>query len=146
TTIANVMRDTRAFLAQLGDGKIGTTGYCMGGRFSLAAAGTYPERVMAAAAYHPGNPASDAPDSPHLLAPRMKASVYVGGASDDPSFPEEQKQRLEKALTDAGVEHVIETYPAKHGWVPADTPVHDAAAAEKHWKTLFDLFERRLKA
>ena len=146
TTIANVMRDTRAFLAQLGDGKIGTTGYCMGGRFSLAAAGTYPERVMAAAAYHPGNPASDAPDSPHLLAPRMKASVYVGGASDDPSFPEEQKQRLEKALTDAGVEHVIETYPAKHGWVPADTPVHDAGAAEKHWKTLFDLFERRLKA
>jgi carboxymethylenebutenolidase len=145
TTIANVMRDTRAFLAHLGEGKIGTTGYCMGGRFSLAAAGTYPDRVAAAAAYHPSNPASDAPDSPHLLAPRMKATVYVGGASDDTSFPEEQKERLEKALTESGVEHVIETYPAKHGWVPADTPVHDPAAAEKHWKTLLELFERKLE-
>jgi len=76
----------------------------------------------------------------------MKASVYVGGASDDPSFPDEQKQRLAKALTDAGVEHVIETYPAKHGWVPTDTPAYDAAAAEKHWKTLLDLFQRKLKA
>jgi len=144
TTVANVMRDTRAFLAQLGEGKVATTGYCMGGRFSLAAAGTYPDRVVAAAAYHPGNPASDAPDSPHLLAPRMKATVYVGGASDDASFPEEQKQRLEKALTDAGVDHVIETYPAKHGWVPTDMPTHDPAAAEKHWKTLLDLLQRKL--
>jgi len=144
TTIANVMRDTRAFLAHLGGGKVATTGYCMGGRFSLAAAGTYPDHVVAAAAYHPGNPASDAPDSPHLLAPRMKATVYVGGASDDASFPEEQKQRLEKALTDAGVEHVIETYPAKHGWVPTDMPTHDPAAAEKHWKTLLELLHRKL--
>jgi carboxymethylenebutenolidase len=145
TTIANVMRDTRAFLAQLGGGKIGTTGYCMGGRFSLAAAGTYPDRIVAAAAYHPANVATDAPDSPHLLAPRMKATVYVGRASDDPSFSEEQQKRLEEALTAAGVDHVIETYPARHGWVPTDTPAHDPAAAEKHWKTLLDLFARKLE-
>jgi carboxymethylenebutenolidase len=145
-TIANVMSDTRAFLAHFGNEKIGTTGYCMGGRFSLAVAGTYPDRVAAAAAYHPGNPASDAEDSPHRLAPKMKAAVYVGQASDDPTFPEEQKERLEEALTAAGVDHVIEKYPARHGWVPADTPAHDAAAAEKHWKTLLDLFGRKLGA
>jgi carboxymethylenebutenolidase len=144
-TIANVMRDTRAFLDWLGAPKVGTTGYCMGGRFSLAAAGTYPERIVAAAAYHPGNPASDAPDSPHRLAPKMKAKVYVGGATDDASFPEEQKKRLEEALEQAGVDHVVETYPARHGWVPSDTPAHDPTQAERHWKTLLDLFDRTLR-
>jgi carboxymethylenebutenolidase len=145
TTIANVMRDTRAFLPYLGSGKIGTTGYCMGGRFSLAASGTYPDPIAAAAAYHPGNVATDAPDSPHLLAARIKATVYVGRASDDPNFSEEQRKRLEAALTAAGVEHVIETYPARHGWVPTDTPAHDPAAAEKHWETLLELFGRKLE-
>ena len=45
-----------------------------------------------------------------------------------------------QALTDAGVDHKIETYPAKHGWVLRDTPVYDAAAAERHWNTLLALF------
>ena len=55
-----------------------------------------------------------------------------------------QKARLERALTDARVEHVVETYDAHHGWVPADTPTHDPVAAERHWETLFTLFEETL--
>ena len=134
-TSANIMSDTRAFLDYLGaqpdvkPGGIGTTGYCMGGRMSLIAAGTYPEAIVAAASYHGGRLANDDADSPHLLAPRMKARVYVAGAIEDQSFPDDMKQRLEKALTDAGVDHEIETYPAKHGWVFADFPVYDAAAS-----------------
>src|SRR5438132_9055667 len=105
------MRDTRAFLATLdGDrrvrpAKIGTAGYCMGGRFSLSAAGRFPDRIAAAASYHGGNLANDAPDSPHLLAANMKARIYVAGATGDASFPEEQKARLGQALAAAGVEH-----------------------------------------
>ena len=37
---------------------------------ALLAAGTYPDRVAAAASFHGGNLANDAPDSPHLLAAR----------------------------------------------------------------------------
>lgn len=76
-TIASVMRDTRAFLAHLATEprvkgpKFGATGYCMGGRMALAAAGHYPGAIAAAAAYHPGNVATDAPDSPHLLERRF---------------------------------------------------------------------------
>jgi carboxymethylenebutenolidase len=148
---AKAMRDTQAVLAFLANqpaaapGKIGATGYCMGGRMALAAAGHFPERFAAAAAYHPGNIATDAPDSPHLLAPKIQARVYVGGASEDPSFPDAMKARLEAALQGAGVAHTIETYPARHGWVPSDTPVHDTAAAERHWQTLFALFDGALK-
>lgn len=147
---ANIMRDTRAFLEHLASRndvkqrKVGTTGYCMGGRLSLCAAGHHPDQIAAAASYHGGGLASDAPDSPHLLASKIKARVYVAGAIEDTNFPEEQKQRLEQALSAAGVNHTIETYPARHGWVPNDTPVHDPAQAERHWKTLFALFDPTL--
>lgn len=150
-TSANVMSDTRTFLDWLRaqpdvkPGGIGTTGYCMGGRMSLIAAGTYPELIVAAASYHGGHLASDALDSPHLLAPKMHARVYVAGAIEDPTFPDEMKARLEDALKSAGVDHRIETYPAKHGWVLRDTPVYDPAAAERHWQTLVALFDGTLK-
>jgi carboxymethylenebutenolidase len=149
-TSANIMSDTRYFLdyiaaqPEVKPGGIGTTGYCMGGRMSLIAAGTYPERIIAAASYHGGGLANDAPDSPHLLAPRMRARVYVAGAIEDQSFPDEMKRRLEQALTDAHVDHQIETYPARHGWVFRDFPVYDAAAAERHWRSMLALFEAKL--
>jgi carboxymethylenebutenolidase len=147
----NVMSDTRAFLdyletsADVRRGGIGTTGYCMGGLMSLTAAGTYPDEIVAAASYHGGRLASDAPTSPHLLADRMKARVYVAGAIEDASFPDEMKARLEAALTAAKVDHKIETYPAKHGWVFYDTPVYDEAARERHWRTMTELFDDILK-
>jgi carboxymethylenebutenolidase len=150
-TPANIMADTGAFLEYLAaqpqvlPGGIGTTGYCMGGLMSLTAAGTYPEQIVAAASYHGGQLASDAPDSPHLLAPKMRARIYIGGAIEDQSFPDDMKQRLEQALSEAGVDHRIETYQAKHGWVFRDTPVYDAAEAERHWRTLGELFAAKLK-
>ncbi|HEX7604113.1 MAG TPA: dienelactone hydrolase family protein [Polyangiaceae bacterium] len=149
---ANARSDVEAFLSYLSaqpevrQPKVGTTGYCMGGSLSLATAGNFPERVVAAASYHGGRLATDAPDSPHLLAPRMKARVYVAGAVEDAGFPDDMKARLDDALTRAGVDHTVETYEgARHGWVPKDTPVHDPAAAERHWKTLFALFDATLK-
>jgi carboxymethylenebutenolidase len=149
-TPANIMSDTGAFLDYLAAqpdvraGGIGTTGYCMGGLMSLTAAGTYPDGVVATASYHGGRLATDAPDSPHLLAPKIKARVYVAGAIEDPSFPDDMKARLEEALTQGGVDHTIETYQAKHGWVFRDTPVYDAAAAERHWRTMLALFDATL--
>ncbi len=150
-TPANIMSDTSAFLDHLGAhpdvkrGGIGTTGYCMGGLMSLTAAGTYPERIVATASYHGGRLATDAPDSPHRLAPKIKSRVYIAAAIEDASFPDDMKERLEQALRQAGVDHRIETYQAKHGWVFRDTPVYDAAAAERHWITLAALFNAKLR-
>lgn len=139
-----MMRDVRALLARLPAPRIGTTGYCMGGRLSMIAAGTYPDRIAAAAAYHPGGLATDAPDSPHLLAAAIEARIYVAAASNDPSFPDDQKQRFADALTAARVSHVLETYPATHGWVPGDTPMYDPAMAERHLDTLVTLLRDTL--
>lgn len=148
---AQVMSDTASFLEYLASRpdvkspKVGTTGYWMGGGFALAAAGFFPDRVVAAASFHGGRLATNAPDSPHLLAPKMKARVYVAGAVEDPSFPDDMKQRLEKALADAGVDHTVVTYEgARHGWVPSDMPVYDEAAAERHYEALRELYASML--
>ncbi len=146
----NIMRDMQAFLDQLASTdrvmheKVGITGYCMGGRLAFIAAGTYADRIAAAAAYHPSGLATDKPDSPHLLAPKMRAQIYVGGAIEDQGFDDAQKARLEHALTEAGVYHKVETYNAHHGWVPADTPAHDVVETERHWHTLLDLFGKTI--
>lgn len=143
--------DTEAFLAYLDTRKdvagckVGTTGYCMGGAISLTAAGTYPERIAAAASFHGGNLATESELSPHWLAPRMKGRIYVAGADEDDFYPPEMAKRLEKALSDAGVDHRCEIYAgALHGWTMADFPVYDEASAERHWRELLALFADRL--
>ena len=144
-------RDTEAFIAYLdtrGDvaGKIGTVGFCMGGGMAIAAAGTYPDRIAAVASFHGGNLATDAPTSPHLFAPKLKAELYVAGADNDNSYPLEMKARLEAALDEAGVTYRSEIYPgAHHGWMKPDFPVYDEAAAERGWAEMLALFARDLK-
>jgi carboxymethylenebutenolidase len=142
-----VVRDAQAFVDFLDarpekkPGGVGTTGYCMGGRLSLITAGALGGRIAAAASFHGGNIAKeDDPDSPHHRADAIKATVYVGGAIEDQSFPDEQRDRLEKALTEAGVAHTIETYAAHHGFAVPDNASYDEAAAERHWQAMEKLF------
>ncbi|MFE9611549.1 dienelactone hydrolase family protein [Streptomyces sp. NPDC006012] len=143
------MRDAGAWLRFLADsplvagGPVATTGYCLGARLSLLTAGTHPDRVAAAAGFHGGHLAIEEPDSPHLVAGRITAEVYFGHADQDASLPPEQIQRLEDALTAAGVRHRCEVYPgAHHGYTQADTPAYDQEAYERHWSALLDLLER----
>ena len=126
--------------------KIGTVGFCMGGGMALTVAGTFPERVAAAISFHGGNLATDGELSPHLLAPRIEAEVYVAGADEDHSYPPEMADRLEVALTEAGVTHRCEIYPgAAHGWMKPDFPIYDEAAAERGWSEMLALFGRTLR-
>ena len=138
---ANAFVDFLDSLPEKKAGGVGTTGYCMGGRLSMITAANLGSRVAAAASFHGGNIAKDDdPNSPHHKASDIRAKVYVGGAIEDRSFPAEQKERLEKALTGAGVDHTIETYQAHHGFAVADNGSYDEAAAERHWKAMEDFF------
>ncbi|MUL67260.1 dienelactone hydrolase [Mycobacterium sp. CBMA 234] len=119
----------------------GTTGYCMGGRTSVVVAGQLPDRVAAAMSFHGGGLVTDAEDSPHRSADKMRAVVYVGAAENDGSFTAEQGEILDRALTDAGVEHTVEFYPAAHGFaVPDNAGAYDEAAAQRHWDAMERVF------
>ena len=61
-------------------------------------------------------------------------------------MPPEQQERLDAALTEAGVTHVCEQYDgAPHGFTMSDTAAYDEAATERHWDALLGLFERTLR-
>lgn len=144
--------DAAAFLAYLdtrkdvAGKKVGVMGYCMGGGIALTIAATYPDRIAAAASFHGGNLASDSELSPHLLAPKIKARVYIGVADNDNSYPPEMGERLQAALREAGVEFVSAFYPgALHGWTQTDFPIYNQHAAERHWRDLTVLFDDTLK-
>lgn len=152
-TPEGAMRDAAVYLDWLADsplttgGPVGITGYCLGAGLALRAAGTHPDRVAAAAGFHGAYLATDAPDSPHLLAGRITAELYFGHADHDATNPAEQIARLDKALDEAGVEHRGEVYEgAHHGFTQADTAMYGAAATDRHWAALLDLFARRLSA
>lgn len=122
----------------------GTTGYCMGGRTSLIVAGRVPQRVAAAMSFHGGGLVTEEPDSPHLLAENIRAAVYVGGARDDRAFTKKDAETLDKALSDAGVEHTIEWYEALHGFAVPDNAPFDERAAERHWAAMRSFFAAHL--
>ncbi len=124
--------------------RFGVCGYCMGGRISVMVAGLVPDRVAAAASFHGGGLVTDTDDSPHLLADRMSATVYVGGAENDASFTPDHAEQLDKALTAAGVQHTIEWYSAGHGFAVPDNLPYDAAADERHWNAMTGLFAATL--
>ena len=148
-----IVADARAYAdfllawPEVSGSAIGTTGYCLGGRLSLIAAGGLGRAIAAAASFHGGRLAvADDPSSPHLSADRIAAAVYVAGAIEDGSFTAEQAGMLDRALTDAGVEHVVEFYPARHGFAVPDNPTYDAAAEARHWEALGRLYRDHLGA
>ncbi len=125
---------------------IGTTGYCLGGRMSLIAAGGLGGKIAAAASFHGGRLAVlGDPSSPHLSVNRVTATVYVAAAKDDGSFTAEQAQLLESALAAAGVEHTLEFYPAQHGFAVPDNPTYDAEADARGWEALRELYRAHLQ-
>jgi carboxymethylenebutenolidase len=148
-TYENVARDGEAYLgylASVATEPFGVTGYCMGGAFAMRIAGAFSERVAAAASFHGGNLATDDPSSPHLLAPRIQAEVYVGHADNDAGAMPEQQVRLDAAMNDAGVTFAGELYAdAPHGFTMRDTAAYREEAAERHFERLIELLDRTLK-
>ncbi|MFN4097733.1 MAG: dienelactone hydrolase family protein [Sphingomonas sp.] len=120
---------------------VGTTGYCMGGPFTMRTAAALPGRVRGGASFHGGGLATDKADSPHLLVPKMKARFLFAVAQNDDSRNPNEKELVRKAYADAGLKAEVEVYPANHGWCPPDSQVYDQAQAEKAWARLLETFK-----
>ena len=153
----NAEKDATAYVAFLDaqkevnkSKKIGTQGYCMGGALVVRTAATLPDRIGAGASFHGGGLVTDKPDSPHLLAPKIKAHMYFGiAASDDVKQPD-AKDKLKEAFAAAKVPAEIEVYPTQHGWCVPDMPMRDGAPiynkpeAERAWAKLVALYNAAL--
>lgn len=125
--------------------KMATTGYCMGGPMTMRAAANFPDRIGAAASFHGGGLATDKPDSPHLLVPKMRAQYLIAIAENDDAREPHAKELLRQAFDQAKLTAEIEVYAGtQHGWCPPDAAVYNAAQAERAWARMLVLFEKAL--
>lgn len=130
--------------------KMGTQGYCMGGPLVVKTCAALPNRVGAGGSFHGGGLVTDKPDSPHLLAPKIKARMYFGIAANDDQRQPDAKDKLKEAFAAAKVPAEIEVYPANHGWCVPDMPaqngmpIYSKPDAERAWGKLVVLYKTAL--
>ena len=147
-----VTQDCNAYVAFLGrhaavsrKKKLGVVGYCMGGPYTLIAASLAPDRVGAGVSCHGGGLVTAAPDSPHLLIPKIKASFYFAVAANDDARQPDAKTTLQAAFDAIHTPAMVEVYAGdNHGWCVKDNPTYDAAGAERAWANLTSLYGRVL--
>ena len=123
-------------------GGVGTTGYCMGGNASVRTATIFGDRIAATAAFHPGGLVTDQPESPHLRVKTIQSRVYLGPAIGD--LPPEAEAKLRAELDAGHVRYRIDHYEAKHGYAVDDSDAYDAAAADRHYAALAELYRETL--
>jgi carboxymethylenebutenolidase len=148
---ATQITDTGAYIAWLHGHervnkrrKMGVSGYCMGGPFTMVAASVAPDRIGALGSFHGGGLVTASPESPHLLAAKIKATCYFGVANNDDQRQPDAKDKLRAAFAEAKVPAEVEVYPANHGWCVKDNPTYDAASAERAWAHLTSLYAKAL--
>jgi len=126
--------------------RVGTSGYCMTGPFTIQTAAALPARIGAAASFHGGGLVTDKPDSPHLLIPKMKTRGFlIAIAESDDKRQPEAKDVLREAFAKANSPAEIEVYPGTiHGWCPIDAKVYNHEQAEKAWSRMLVLFKSAL--
>jgi len=125
--------------------KIGVTGYCMGGSYTLRTAASFPNLIGAGASFHGARLVTDKPDSPHLLIPQVKAQFLCAIAENDDQHQPEAKDVLRDAFAKANLHAEIEVYAgAQHGWCPPDSAVYNHDQAEKAWSRQLVLFKSAL--
>ena len=125
--------------------KLATTGYCMGGPFTLRTAAAFPEQIGAGATFHGASLVTDRPDSPHLLIRHIKAQYLMAIAQSDDAKQPEAKVILRKAFAQAHLQAEIEVYPGtQHGWCVPDSRVYNHAQAERAWARQLVLLRRAL--
>lgn len=130
--------------------KIGTQGYCMGGPLVVKTAAALPDRIGAGASFHGGGLVTNAPESPHQLAPKIKARMYFGIAANDDKSQPDAKDKLREAFAAVKVPAEIEVYASLHGWCVPDMPAQNGAPiynkpdAERAWGKLVALYKSAL--
>lgn len=120
-------------------GKIGITGYCMGGTFALRAACEI-DTLSAAAPFY-----GDIPDE-QTLAKLKVPTLFIAGARDGWITPEKVNE-LKEAAHKYNLPVEIVSYDADHAFFNDTRPeVYNPEAAADAWQRVLNLFRERLQS
>ena len=146
TTPDGIQADVRAaveYLRGRGCTSVFTVGFCFGGRHSWLAAAAGHGLAGAVGFYGRPGPGQDGTPGPAQRARELEAPILglIGGA--DPAIPPEDVEAFEQALTGAGVEHELVTYPgAPHSFFDRKQEEF-ADASEDAWRRVLEFIEGR---
>lgn len=134
----------------ISNGKVGTIGYCSGGRQSFLAACELPIDA-AVDCYGAFVMAPAPPELPYKMeaiidrAPGISCPVLgLFGAEDKNPSPAEVAQ-IDEELTRLGKHHEFHTFEhAGHAFFAVDRPAYRVEAAVEGWRLVFDFFGRNL--
>lgn len=130
---------------KLGSGKVGVTGYCMGGALTVLAATMAPEADAAVVWY-------GMPPLAYVDAGKIKLPLQAHWATQDESFPIAGVDGLEAKLQEAGVRYEGHRYLAHHAFAneTAQGPgriaktQYDAVWAQQAWDRTMRFFGQHL--
>ena len=132
------------------NGKVGTIGYCSGGRQSFLAATSVDLQaaVDCYGAFVVGTPPEGFPLRVRSLADRVPdlrcPLLGLFGAEDSYPSPD-QVAELDKLLTEAGKPHEFHTYSgAGHAFFAAERPSYRPEAAKDGWQKIWAFFGQNL--
>ena len=126
-------------------GKVGVTGFCMGGALTVLSSCNVPEMDAGVIWY-------GYPPLQYVDAGKIKAPLLGHWALHDQAFAISGVDELEKKLKAANVKYEFHRYDAKHAFANeiADTKKldmlkYDPKAAEQAWKRTMEFLDRNLK-
>ena len=153
TSVAEFDADCRAvldFLAahpRVAAGKLGATGFCIGGHLAFRAA--LQEDVRATVCFYPtgvhdGKLGKDADAGTLARAREIRGELLLVFGSADPHVPEDAREKIAAALRDAGVSFDVKLYAAEHAFMRDEGPRYDPVATDAAFAEMLKLFRRTL--
>jgi carboxymethylenebutenolidase len=126
-------------------GKVGVTGFCMGGALTVLSSCNVPE--MDAGVIWYGYPPLE-----YVDASKIKAPLQGHWATQDQAFPIQGVDKLEEKLRAANVKFDFHRYNAKHAFAnetadqrKLDMLKYDPSAADQAWKRTMEFLGKHLK-
>jgi carboxymethylenebutenolidase len=121
-------------------GRIGITGFCMGGRVSYLAACALPKKITAAVPYYGGG-------IPIERTATLEAPVLAFFGDQDPFIPLDQVKKLESEAKRLGKSVEVVVYPgAPHGFFCNERDSYRPDAAKDAWERTKAFFKRHLQS
>lgn len=127
------------YLRTEGAKKVGTIGWCFGGRWSLQAGLVGGSKVQAVVMYY-GSPITDPAQLQELQAPLL--GLF---GSQDGGIPADSVKAMAAELDKLGKNETVQFFDAGHGFANPSGKNYNAAAAESAWQRTTEFFAHYLK-
>jgi carboxymethylenebutenolidase len=151
TPVAHFDADCRAGLdwlskhPKVAKGKIGATGFCIGGHLAFRAA--FQHDVHATVCYygtgiHDGKLGQDADAGSLVRAKEIRGELLMIFGTKDPHVPDAGRKTIDEALRSSGIRYKTLLYPAEHAFTRDEGPRFDPEATDLAFAETIKLFRK----